>query len=190
MNYERCNGFVYEIQENDSLYKLSRRFSIPLVELMRANPYADVYNLKIGDTVCIPNFPRPPVGKPPVKPIIPCNACTSWHEGTPPAVDSEKPVKQWSPDCMEGARPWDPENWGNEPEMNMSESSSKNCEMNSGSCQNNQKSSVTKYIVQENDTLGNILSDFNMDLDDFLNLNHLKQICLTPGSVILVKENK
>lgn len=218
MNFERCNnGFVYEIQENDTLYQLSRRFSVPLVELMRANPYADVYQLKIGDTLCIPDFKgpgagtgRPPVGpgKPPVMqpvtpgrpPVMPpmepegpsagpekpsappkppvCLSCPMdkpYASPKSPACLScpmekmqmepkDKRQKPWSPDYMEGARPWDMDN------------------------EDMDNYNIVKYVVQENDTIGNILSDFNMDMKEFFRLNNPRQVSIKPGSVILVSE--
>lgn len=183
MNYERCKGFIYEIQEGDTLYLLSRRFSIPLVELMRANPYADVYQLKIGDTLCIPDFPRPPVGRPPMeRPPMERPPVERPPMGKPPC-SSCKPMKPWSPENMDGVRPWGTEEDGDESSendtVNMNES-----DMDS-SCNG---SNVIKYVVQENDTLGNILSDFEMELYELFELNNVKQIYLKPGSVILLKD--
>ena len=60
MNYDYCNGRVHNIEKGDTLYNLSRRYRVPLARLLRANPYVDVYNLQIGDTICIPGGARPP----------------------------------------------------------------------------------------------------------------------------------
>lgn len=54
MNYEYCNGRTHTIKKGDTLYALSRRYRVPLEMLLRANPYVDVYNLQVGDTLCIP----------------------------------------------------------------------------------------------------------------------------------------
>lgn len=54
MNYSFCNGIVYTVNSGDSLYNISEMFSVPLEVLLEANPYADVYNLQVGDTICIP----------------------------------------------------------------------------------------------------------------------------------------
>lgn len=54
MNYDHCHGRRYTIEPGDTLYSISRKFRIPLVMLMKANPYADVYNLTIGEKLCIP----------------------------------------------------------------------------------------------------------------------------------------
>ncbi|WP_066720738.1 LysM peptidoglycan-binding domain-containing protein [Clostridium sp. Marseille-P299] len=54
MNYSSCHGIVYTVNNGDSLYRISEMFGVPLEVLLDANPYADVYNLQIGDTICIP----------------------------------------------------------------------------------------------------------------------------------------
>lgn len=53
-DYTPCDGFLYEIKNNDTLYKISRYYNVSLNDLMDKNPMIDVYNLKIGDTLCIP----------------------------------------------------------------------------------------------------------------------------------------
>lgn len=52
--FEYCNGVTHNVQEGDSLYTISRRYKVPLALIMRANPYVDVYNLQVGDEICIP----------------------------------------------------------------------------------------------------------------------------------------
>ncbi|SFS05437.1 LysM peptidoglycan-binding domain-containing protein [Anaeromicropila populeti] len=57
MNFETCNGMTYVIKKGDTLYSLSRRYNVPLALILRANPYAEIYNLQIGDEICIPIEP-------------------------------------------------------------------------------------------------------------------------------------
>ena len=49
-----CNGVLYTIQQGDTLYKLSRRYNVPLSTMMNANPNINVYNLQVGQQICIP----------------------------------------------------------------------------------------------------------------------------------------
>lgn len=49
-----CNGTKYVIKKGDTLYSISRRYNVPLALILRANPYVDVYNLQIGDEICVP----------------------------------------------------------------------------------------------------------------------------------------
>lgn len=54
MNYEYCDGITHTIKQGETLYSLSRYYKVPLAILLRANPYIDVYNLQVGDTICVP----------------------------------------------------------------------------------------------------------------------------------------
>lgn len=68
-----CNGTKYVIKKGDTLYSISRRYDVPLALVLRANPYVDVYNLQVGDEVCIPasSESMPPVVEPgPARPPI------------------------------------------------------------------------------------------------------------------------
>lgn len=69
MNYEYCDGMTHTIRQGETLYSLSRQYNVPLAIILRANPYIDVYNLQIGDTICIPvkNQGQPGGGN--------CNGC-------------------------------------------------------------------------------------------------------------------
>jgi LysM repeat protein len=44
----------YVIKAGDTLYKISRHFNVGIDELMNANPLINVYNLSVGETICIP----------------------------------------------------------------------------------------------------------------------------------------
>lgn len=68
-----CNGTKYVIKKGDTLYSISRRYDVPLALVLRANPYVDVYNLQVGDEICIPSSQEsmPPVLEPgPVRPPV------------------------------------------------------------------------------------------------------------------------
>ena len=54
MNYDTCDGLTYTIKQGDTLYGISRKYDVPLAMILHANPYADVYRLNVGDTICIP----------------------------------------------------------------------------------------------------------------------------------------
>ena len=52
-------GFLHTVEKGDTLYALSRRDRVPLGALHYVNPYINVYNLQVGDEVCIPLRRRP-----------------------------------------------------------------------------------------------------------------------------------
>jgi len=94
-NYERCVGFEHVIKKGDTLYKLSKQYNVKVSALILANPYVNIYNLQVGDTICIPRIrpvvipvvpgrPQVPDERPPVRPERP--------EGfIPPIVPEERP---------------------------------------------------------------------------------------------------
>lgn len=49
---------LYEIKEGDTLYSISRRYNIDINAIIMANPYINVYNLQIGDMICLPCIPQ------------------------------------------------------------------------------------------------------------------------------------
>ncbi len=62
----RCRGMMHTVESGDTLYRISRKYDVRLSEIMKANPYINVYNLQIGDTICVPTSQTapPPVMRP------------------------------------------------------------------------------------------------------------------------------
>ena len=56
--FQECNGIIYTIKKGDTLYSISKRYRVPLARILRANPYIDIYNLQIGEQICIPVCPN------------------------------------------------------------------------------------------------------------------------------------
>ncbi|MEE1249100.1 MAG: LysM domain-containing protein [Lachnospiraceae bacterium] len=64
----RCNGIIHVVKEGDSLYKIGKMHGVSVSALMYANPYVNVYNLQIGDELCVPVYPmQQGMGKEPVR---------------------------------------------------------------------------------------------------------------------------
>ena len=49
-----CDGLIHVIQKGDTLYRLSRKYHVSVAVIMYKNPYANIYNLQVGDELCIP----------------------------------------------------------------------------------------------------------------------------------------
>ena len=70
----KCNGIVHTIKRGDTLYQLSRYYNVTINEIMRANANINVYNMQVGDQICIPvkrPVPMPMPGPGPVRPPMP-----------------------------------------------------------------------------------------------------------------------
>ena len=81
----KCNGIVHTIKRGDTLYLLSRYYNVTINEIMRANANINVYNLQIGDQICIPV--RRPAPTPPMSPL-PQRPGTGMN---PPQVSPPRP---------------------------------------------------------------------------------------------------
>lgn len=45
---------IHVVKEGDTLYKIAIQHDVNLFDLMRLNPYVNVYNLQEGDEILIP----------------------------------------------------------------------------------------------------------------------------------------
>ena len=54
MQTNSCKGTVYVVKEKDSLYKIAKAHGVRVKDIMRQNPFVNVYNLQIGDELCVP----------------------------------------------------------------------------------------------------------------------------------------
>lgn len=54
MQFMYCNGNSYVVEPGDTLYSISRKFNIPVSEIIRTNHDYDIYNLLVGMELCIP----------------------------------------------------------------------------------------------------------------------------------------
>lgn len=52
-----CRGQVYKVQKGDTLYSISRKYNLRVRDLMKANPFVNVYQLQVGEELCIPVVP-------------------------------------------------------------------------------------------------------------------------------------
>ena len=49
-----CRGIIHVIEQGDTLYLLGRRYRVSVSSIMYANPFVNIYNLQVGDELCIP----------------------------------------------------------------------------------------------------------------------------------------
>lgn len=51
---KECKGIVHKVVAGDTLYKISKLYGVRLVDVLKENPYVNVYNLQPGDEICVP----------------------------------------------------------------------------------------------------------------------------------------
>ena len=180
MNYDNCDGMIYTIKQGDTLYGISRKYDVPLAMILHANPYADVYRLNIGDTICIP-----------VKSKKKC--CRDNNR----ASLNDKDDKIENSRENENVRISDDGDKDAEisymtDSMNLPDKVQK---VSEGTYAANTQMSVNpdddkwvKYVAQPGDTLFDIFEKSDCDIEEFLNKNGLKGIYILPGLVYFVKE--
>ena len=54
-----CRGIIHVIEQGDTLYLLGRRYHVSVSSIMYANPFVNIYNLQVGDELCIPVGTQP-----------------------------------------------------------------------------------------------------------------------------------
>ena len=57
MSIPSCRGQIYKVKQGDTLYSISRKYNLRVRDLMQANPFVNVYQLQIGEELCIPVIP-------------------------------------------------------------------------------------------------------------------------------------
>ncbi len=239
MNFEYCEGRVHVIKEGDTLYQLSRQHNVPLALILRANPFTDVYNLQVGDEICIPTMIGRPPERPemserpnvPEEPGMP-NRPQQPEAGMPGMSNRPQQPEAWMPGMsnrpqqpeteMPGMsnRPQQPEAWmpgmsnrpqqpetgipgmSNRPQQpeawmpgmsNRPQQPEAGMPGMSGALERPERlitmpqfPNLFMYTVENDDSLEDILDEFEISLEDLLNFNDLEDMMLLPGSVIRV----
>lgn len=104
-----CRGLVHVIEKGDTLYQLGKRYHVSVGQLLFANPFVNVYNLQIGDELCIPISPQPrnqeqnldmPMqgGRMPGEEM-------EWNQRMPESMPGEE--MEWNPQPMTERMPWE-----------------------------------------------------------------------------------
>lgn len=222
MNKRYCNGMVHVIKQGETLYQLSRRYRVPLALILRANPYVDVYNLQVGQEICIPVV-RPFNG-------MVCMPIQQRNDGNPRMMDNrQRQMPDGNEQEMAGQMPSEesqaemegmpqqmpqqmpqggmnqqmPQQGGMMPQSGMApqpndmvaqssqpwpEESPCPCQSQADVYEQNEErhedDEVEVYITSGNRSLGDILKEYDVDLDDFVEKNDLSQISICEDVVL------
>mgnify|MGYP001138602675 CR=1 FL=1 len=165
MNYEYCDGYTYTIKKGDTLYEISRSHKVPLSLLLRSNPFVDVFNLQVGDTLCIPARQTP--SKP----------CEVWGDCEDSTERPEVPGQPNRPE-MPGMpnRPGRPDGSGTSGTLQPSETPDTDVEWE-------------RYVVRPGDTMAKVLGGDMSQLEAFGQRNGWDHVYLLPGVAYFVPED-
>ncbi len=213
-----CNGVIHTVRKGDSLYSLSRQYDVPLVSILRANPYVDIYNLMIGSRICIPtgacgeNRPMRPEVRPEIRPEMRPEPRMDMERAIvserypetlrevpsmeiPQAIlPPEVPQEILPPEVPQEMRP-EPRAMYPEEETTQRRwlddidlPESRMMKEDIDGDRDNDRRIA--YVVREGESMKDILDKFGEDADDFLENNKLSDILLKPGITVFVEEDR
>lgn len=179
MNRRYCNGMVHVIKPGDTLYQLSRYYRIPMAMLLRANPYVDVYNLQVGQEICIPmvRAHRGTICMPvPKDEPLPVTA----------VADETETETQLQSQEESSAKVSESENAENEPEKVAEEPAETSEEKEVVSSENAPSEEEEKkvYITDGKQSLGEVLMAHETTWEEFVRLNNLDQVALQEDQIL------
>ncbi len=167
MNRRYCNGMVHVIRQGETLYQLSRKYRVPLALLLRANPYVDVYNLQVGQEICIPMVRPNGMICVPAQDVMPRNEEMM--------VEETKEEEQTTDGEMEMVRDAQPCCGTGEMEIHRM----------------NEDDDMEIYVTTGGRSLGDILNEYGVNWEEFVRNNNLSQIVLGDDVVLYFpKRNK
>lgn len=201
MNYEFCEGITHTIKKGDTLYSISRQHNVPIAMIMRANPYVDVYNLQVGETICVPvekdNMGvRNPEMMAPRRNVSPDMMSGPGNTNMPemtnaPGNNSMPGMTNEPGNNMVPEMPTIPEN-NMMPDMtNTSDMSYKSEGEDDNSCisQSDMEGKLVRYVTQPGDTLQDILDRSGGDERRFWMKNSSDRMYMLPGISYYIYED-
>ena len=201
MNYEFCEGITHTIKKGDTLYSISRQHNVPIAMIMRANPYVDVYNLQVGETICVPvekenmgvRNPEMTASRRNVSPDMMSGPGNTNMPGTTnaPGTNSMPGMTNAPGNNMVPEMPTIPEN-NMMPDMtNTSDMSYKSEEDDDDSCisQSDMEGKLVRYVTQPGDTLQDILDRSGGDERRFWMKNSSDKMYMLPGISYYIYED-
>lgn len=207
MNYEFCEGITHTIKKGDTLYSISRQHNVPIAMIMRANPYVDVYNLQVGETICVPvekeNMGvRNPEMTAPRRNVSPDMMSGPGNTNMPnmtnaPGTNSMPGMTNVPGNNMVPEMPAMPGNnmmpdMTNTPDTHMtSDMSYKSEDEDDDSCisQSDMEGKLVRYVTQPGDTLQDILDRSGGDERRFWMKNSSDKMYMLPGISYYIYED-
>lgn len=190
MNRKYCNGMVHVIKPGDTLYQLSRYYRIPMAMLLRANPYVDVYNLQVGQEICIPMV-RSHQGMicMPIPKDEPMPVTAVREEETGEMTENVQQREMQSEMQREMERGEMQSQETKESQLSKSEKEMESSEESLASSATKESSGEMEkkvYITDGKQSLGEVLMAHETTWEEFVRLNNLDQVALQEDQIIYV----
>ena len=150
----RCNGVVHTIKKGDTLYLISKYYRVPIGEIMAANRNLNIYNLQIGEEICIP-IRRP-------EPVTPADNMQNTGDGFGDLYSNEG-VRGNNDGMMQNMNSVDIEP---ETEAFMGDSTDNTMEMRSSADNTIKQGDLERD--SSNMTLAELINNSDMTLDDLI----------------------
>ncbi len=91
----QCRGILHIVKAGDTLYKIGKEHGVPVSRIMYANPYVDIYNLQIGDEICVPVMTPRTQQTAPAIPMPAVETPARGWQAPPPTPISERYGEDW-----------------------------------------------------------------------------------------------
>lgn len=207
MNYEYCDGITHTIKQGETLYSLSRYYKVPLAILLRANPYIDVYNLQIGDTICVPvKSPRNTkntgnantsqsckntgMNMMPINMDMGAGMAANMNMGMSAGMQDIPNVNVDMEENMPMETGMDMDNTDNMSSMNtMGDSMPESDSTNMDTSSKEKEKCWIKYVAQSGDTLQDIFDRSDCSREMFWSKNSADRMYMLPGVAYFILEN-
>lgn len=146
---EHCNGIMHTVKSGDTLYSISMEHKVPLALVLRANPYVDVYNLQVGETICVPVKGNPQGGMPPYG-----GTCGKWE-----VRDAVPMTKDRNEEKVMEENTTEKETEEMQPVNKMAENASEQSDnmVMEGTAMQEEETGENVYVTKEGDSLEKIL---------------------------------
>ena len=181
-NSGNCKGMVYVVKEGDTLYKIAREYDLKLIDVLKANPYVNVYNLQIGDELCLPTLPNRGFqgnipGFVPEMYVQNDNMNSNVPRRDEQGNDMNRNDQEWN-DQRQDAQ-------GNDMDRNDRDLDDRNRNDQDRNHQGGNDQNMQIYEIREGDTLADLLNYFQTDYDDLLTWNPgLRDLPIPLGVVV------
>ena len=170
-----CEGIRHRIRKGDTLYKISKCYNVPLNMILKANEGVDIYNLKPGSTICIPDNGT-------WQEIL-TNSCVynGMYENT------ERPVTGNNEDS-ESQSAYMNNNENTHDIVNQNDSLNDSIKVEEiNKSEDTKKKNI--YTVLEGDTLEDVLDKTGMTVSELIKYNYETGIPLKSGVQLIVSNN-